>query len=167
MKKHIAAAALVLTSAAALATIPHASQATNIGHEGCTPGYWKNHAESWEEYTTSTKISDIGNVGHPAWTFPTALASFADMTLLQALQARGGTGTSGAAEILVRAGAAAWLNAAHEGVGYPFRRFAPGLDGSGPMDALVNHALMSGDRAEMITVAATLDRANNLGCPLS
>ena len=34
-----------------------------------------------------------------------------------------------------------------------YRRFADGLDGRGPMDTMVNNALLSGDRDQMITVA--------------
>jgi hypothetical protein len=58
---------------------------------------------------------------------------------------------------------AAFLNAAHEGLGYPYRRF----EEPGNMWAAIDAALASGDRATMINLAAVFDAANNLGCPLS
>src|SRR5688572_12443579 len=85
--------------------------ATNIGQEGCTPGYWKNHTLNWEEYTPTQTLDELFN-------FPTSLASYSDDTLLQALNYGGGSGVEGAAQVLLRAGVAAFLNAAHEGVGY-------------------------------------------------
>jgi hypothetical protein len=68
------------------------------------------------------------------------------MTLLQALQSKGGSATEGAAQIVARAAVAAWLNAAYDDEGHlqvPWRRH----------DAAVGKP--------------PLDIANNLGCPLS
>jgi len=53
---------------------------------------------------------------------------------------------------------AAWLNAAHERLGYPLRR--------NEFVAEVNAAIASGDRQTMLDLAAELDSLNNLGCPL-
>jgi hypothetical protein len=130
------------------------ASAANIGQEGCTPGYWKNHTSNWEEYRTTTKLGTVF----------TSLAGtkYADMTLLQALSLKGGSGTDGALQILLRAAAAAVLNAAHEGVGYPYRRF-----GEFKIIEKVNAAIASGNRAQMLNLANTLDQANNLGCPLN
>jgi len=80
-----------------------------------------------------------------------------------ALSYPGGPGVQGGAKSLLRAATAAFLNAAHEGVGYPYRRFTE----PGNMKAAVDAALASGSRDQMITLAAQLDDANNLGCPLS
>ena len=85
---------------------------------------------------------------------------------MDALDAQGGTDLKGAAEILFRAGAAAWLNAAHEGLGYPYRRFYQGLDGRPSLIYLMNSTLQSGSRWKMLKLATKLDQANNLGCPL-
>jgi hypothetical protein len=52
---------------------------------------------------------------------------------------------------------------AHEGVGYPYRRFQAPFE----IVAQVNAALTSKDRQRILTLAGTLDAANNLGCPLS
>jgi hypothetical protein len=133
--------------------------ATNIGEEGCTPGYWKNHTENWFEEAgvliPATKT--LAGAGFD----PTSVQGID--TLLNALSYPGGPGAAGAERILLRAAAAAWLNAAHEGVGYPYRR------NTDPFNIVqsVNAAIASGDRATMINLAGVLDRANNLGCPLN
>jgi hypothetical protein len=69
-------------------------------------------------------------------------------TLLQALNFTGGTSTTGAAKILLRAGVAALLNAAHPDVDYPST--------TGQVIADVNAALASLNRSTMLT-AAQLD----------
>src|SRR5205085_2323394 len=81
-----------------------------------------------------------------------------DDTLLDALNYQGGSGTTGAAQILLRAAVAALLNAANPHVAYPRTGAAIIAD--------VNAALASGSRSTMLTLAAALDRDNNLGCPL-
>ncbi len=141
---------------AAVCAAAPAAQATNIGTEGCTPGYWKNHTESWEEYWPTMRLKYL-------FTLPAELSAYADVTMLQALSFKGGSGNDGAARILLRAAVAAHLNAAHEGVGYPYRRAK--LPGN--LRATIDAALASGDREQMLQVAAWLDEANNLGCPLS
>lgn len=130
--------------------------ATNIGNEGCTPGYWKNHTDSWEEYTPGTTLGSV-------FTFPASLSAMGNDTMLTALSYPGGTGTAGGARILMRASVAAFLNSAHEGVGYPLRRFST----PGEMLNAVNAALASQDRATMLELATYLDGLNNLGCPLN
>ena len=80
-------------------------------------------------------------------------------TLLQALNFRGGSGTTGAARILLRTAVAALLNSAHPDVDYP-RTTAEVI-------ADVNAALASHDRSTMLALAAELDDDNNLGCPLN
>ncbi|MDP9431520.1 MAG: hypothetical protein M3P91_02040 [Actinomycetota bacterium] len=54
---------------------------------------------------------------------PPELASFSDVTMEEALQGGGGKGVDGAATILFRAAVASYLNAAHDEIGYPYRRF--------------------------------------------
>lgn len=137
------------------------AQATNIGTDGCTPGYWKNHTDSWFETETqaipSGTLLNQGSVG-----FHTTAALAGD-SLLDALAYKGGPGAAGAERILMRAAAAAWLNAAHEGVGYPYRRWEDPFNIVGT----TNSAIASGDRAAMLDVATALDTANNLGCTLN
>ena len=131
--------------------------ADNIGQEGCTPGYWKNHPESWLEDTgipfpTTKTLASTGIV---------TASTPNDASLLTALNYGGGGGLQGAEQILLRAAAAAFLNAATEELGYPLRRGGP--DG---IIAMVNAAIASGNRQTMIGLAGSLDSLNNLGCPL-
>lgn len=157
MRTRLAACAVALTMAlGTVASLPSVAGATNIGNEGCTPGYWKNHTESWEEYSPTLKLKFV-------FAFPAGLAAMGEDTMLTALSYQGGPGVAGAAQILLRASTAAFLNAAHEGLGYPYRRFTE----PGNMKAAVDAALASGNRQQMIDLAALLDAANNLGCPLS
>ena len=80
-------------------------------------------------------------------------------TLRQALSFTGGSGTTGASRILLRASVAALLNSAHSDVNYP-RTTAEVI-------ADVNAALASNNRTAMLNLAAELDADNNLGCPLN
>ncbi len=130
------------------------ASANNVGNEGCTPGYWKNHTSNWEEYSPSTPLSQVFK--------NTTLGKYSSITLHQALSLKGGPGVDGATQILLRAAAAAVLNAAHEDLGYPLRRF--GADG---ILAQVRNALATGDRATILKLADKLGKLNNLGCPLN
>ncbi|HEX5757639.1 MAG TPA: hypothetical protein VF121_00435 [Thermoanaerobaculia bacterium] len=124
------------------------------GEEGCTPGYWKNHTDSWAG-TGYSPGQTTGSVFAGAAAFP----SLASKTLLQSLQAGGGPGTLGAAQILLRAAVAALLNAAHPDVDYPRT--------TAEIIADVNAALGSNNRDTMLALASQLDADNNLGCPLN
>ncbi len=116
---------------------------------GCTPGFWKNHTDCWENYETSAKVW---------WHFavPAELADLADDTFLDALSYRGGRGIEGAARNLLRHAVAALLNQGHSDVGYPMLVFEI-KDG-------VSQALASLDRGEMLALKDILDGFNNLGC---
>ncbi len=126
-----------------------------LGNQGCTPGYWKNHPECWDKWPTQLfpdqRVNSIF-MGVPLYGLGT-------MTLEQALEGGGGSGLEGAAQILLRAAVAALLNAAHEDVDYP-RTFASII-------ADVKAALVSGDRQTMLDLAKALDEDNNLGCPIN
>ncbi|WP_224277368.1 hypothetical protein [Nocardioides lacusdianchii] len=157
MRKFLVSAATVVAALTTLSVTPSA-QATEIGYEGCTPGYWKNHTDNWQEMKSERLFGVV---------YTSAPTSVSGLTFLQALQARGGAGADGAAQILARASAAAYLNAAHEGLGYPWRRLTTGKDDRPALVATVNAAFASGDRDTMLALAARLDADNNLGCPLS
>ena len=151
--------ALVLGLVASLFAAASPASAVEIGREGCTPGYWKTHTDNWEEAQPTTLFSDRFSDGTSGW--------LVGKTLLDTLNAQGGPGVAGAEQILSRAATAAYLNAAHEGLGFPWRRFSTGLDGRPPLVATVVAALESGDRATMLALATRLDADNNLGCPLN
>jgi len=158
MRKRIIGSIVSLALTAGLfAVLAPSAVAENIGTEGCTPGYWKNHTSNWEEYTPSSKL------GNQNWDIPASLSSFNGKTFLQALNGGGGTGLNGAATILFRAVVASYLNAAHEGVGYPYRRFQE----PGDLQVLIRTTLATQNRDAYLELAAMLDAANNLGCPLN
>jgi hypothetical protein len=116
--------------------------------QGCTPGFWKTHPDSWPAgVTTDTLVGDV---------FTSATGVFAEATLLEALSFQGGPGVSGATEILLRAAVAAYLNSL-AGLNYP-------LTSTEVVDQ-VNAALESDNRATILALATTLDTNNNLGCP--
>lgn len=120
--------------------------------QGCTPGFWKNHLDAWEPtgYSPSQTVESV-------WDVPDGFGLDND-SLATALSYPGGSGTTAAARILLRAAAAAVLNAAHPDVNYPRSVGAVIFD--------VNAALASNDRSTMLNLASVLDADNNLGCPL-
>ena len=148
-------AGLAMASGMMLATPAYA---TGTGYEGCTPGYWKNHTTNWQEAEPSDLLSSI---------YSQARANVAGLTLEEALAGSGGPGADGAAVILARAATAAWLNAAHDGLGYPWQRNATSPQGNPPLVATVNAAFLTGSRSAMLELATQLDSDNNLGCPLN
>ena len=130
---------------------------------GRTPGYWKNHPEvwtgaTWTTYSPSTTVASV-------FTIPSCLLSRTGTldlvkpagqdTLLQALGYKGGTTTTGKAEILLRAATAALLNEQYYGDGYP--PYAT----SAELIAAVNAALATCNGGAFITLATQLDNANN------
>ena len=82
-----------------------------------------------------------------------------DLTLLEALNLKGGKGSCGSKEILLRAAVSALLNSAQPSVDYPLT--------TAEVIARVNAALASDNRKTILLLATQLDRFNNLGCPLN
>lgn len=81
-------------------------------YSGLTPGFWKNHPAVWpDEYETGTLFKEVfGETG----------TAYDDLTLLQALAAKGGVvERKGMYSALVRHAVAGVLNAAHDDVNYP------------------------------------------------
>lgn len=85
----------------------HVTCGETPGGEGCTPGYWKNHLDSWGA-TGYSPSDDFDTVFGVDYFTP-------DVTLLQALNLGGGD-----VYRLGRHGTAALLDAAHSGVDYPY-----------------------------------------------
>lgn len=147
------------------------AMATNIGNQGCTLGYWKNHTDNWFEGPNQTLPIDPNILlTAPYRSHSTDFVvspELANDSFLTALSYPGGPGFVGAEQNLMRQAVAAWLNAANEGLGYPYRRWSgPSPDGNGIV-ADVNAAIASGNRSTMLSLATTLDQSNNLGCPLN
>jgi hypothetical protein len=133
---------------------------------GCTIGFWQNRALTtgdWLDtpYAANPALNTVfGIPGSPA-----GVAALGNATMLEALSFGGGTGVLGGARILLRAAAAAVLNASHPGVAYA-------IPNHNDVIAAVNLALTKGAltdaqwRAQMIALADLLDGYNNGGCPL-
>lgn len=132
--------------------VEYFNQLEETGGEGCTPGYWKNHAgiyshskggqqkpSAWEDYSPTD--------GYDA-TF--GVTSSFGGTLIDAAK-RGGGGEIA----LGRHAVAALLNAAHSGVSYAFTE--------AQVIALVQAAYASGDFTGAKDQLAT---ENEQGCPL-
>src|SRR5687768_16794180 len=106
---------IAATAAVAVGTLAAAAPvgAENIGNEGCTPGYWKNHPEAWQEYAPTATLG-TGNtamfrfIGGPNAMddSPAAVAQYAGTSAIDALGFNGGGGVDGAARILLRAAVA-------------------------------------------------------------
>jgi len=131
----------------------------NFG-KGCTPGYWKQdqHFDSW--VPTGLKPTDlVSKLYSNAYLYTLDGKQMSKYTLVQALGFKGGTGLTGAAQILLRAAVAAELNAKYSGMGYPLS--------AGAIITAVQNALASGNRGTMILLASQLDDLNNLGCVLN
>ena len=128
---------------------PALAQSTSPGLAGCTPGFWKNSTESW--------TIENGPLGGPVGLFGDCVPEPTD-SLLDALN-YGGSG--GMAFILLRAAAAALLNAEHPDVSY-----TPSYTPS-HIKSAVSVALCSDNELEMERLKDELDSYNNAGCPLS
>jgi hypothetical protein len=123
------------------------------GRNGCTPGFWKNCTANWcDAHKTTDLVSSVFTVPDCV---NTATLNLGSKSLLQALAFQGGSTLNGGAQILLRAATAAVLNAC-KGIGYPLQE--------ADIISQVNTALGSCLRADMITLATTLDGYNNLGC---
>jgi hypothetical protein len=121
--------------------------------QGCTLGYWKNHTDKWQVYSTTQLVSNVFTVpacvGGPTGTIGSA-------TLLGALSFGGGSGTIGGAQILLMQAVAALLNAVAN-IGYPIAQSA--------VLAQTNAALASCNRDTMTNLAATFQSDNSLEGP--
>lgn len=133
-----------------------------LANEGCTPGYWKNRGnriDSWAAtgYAQNSLVSSAFNT--------TSFGSLGSKTLLKALAFKGGSTTSGGAEILLRAATAALLNAAHPDVDYPLATSAVIAEVKAALQKQVGETDKQW-RSRMLALATQLDKNNNLGCPL-
>jgi hypothetical protein len=129
---------------------------------GCTPGFWKapQHFDSWPApYTPTTLLNTVFDLNAGGFNYNNLNGVGAvNDSLLDALNYQGGSTLQGAAEILLRAGVSAVLNA-QSGIGYPLNVTQ--------IVTAVNAALATGDRTTIINLANQLNAFNNLPCPLS
>jgi hypothetical protein len=131
---------------AAIAATP--ATAHEVGNEGCTPGFWKNHPEEWP--ISNSTLEQVYNV-------PDAFG-LDNNTLRQALSFQGGPGLAGMARNLLRHSVAGLLNILHPEIEYPINE--------GQVISRTNAALNSGSRAQMEAQKNEFAGFNSLGCPL-
>jgi hypothetical protein len=140
----------VLVAAVALLGAMAMPGAQATGTDGCTPGFWKTHPEAWPaDYTPGQNMSGVLQIDFTTAGLPS------NVSFQTALSFTGGSGVTGGAKILLRATAAAFLNAAVDDslLWYPLHR--------DDMRVMVQDAW--GDRADMIALASYFDGLNNLG----
>lgn len=124
--------------------------ADNQGYsEGCPASYWR-FTQDWQEYTPQDQIDHL-------FAIPPRLFAYETTPLILALNFEDDLPD----ERLLREGVAAFLNAAHEGVAYPYRRFAEPLN----IKAYVDDVLEEGNIDRINILADKLEEANNLDCP--
>ena len=147
-----------LTHGSTLAKVEGPARVRKIGHEGCTPGYWRTHPDQW-------RAADPGDLFSETFCGGTS-GALEGITLDQALAGGDGLGLPRAELTLARAATAALLNAAHEDVGYPWHLHSPGPDGRPPLVSRVIETLESGNPGAIFALTSRLDLDNNLDNPL-
>ena len=154
IKKRMIFFGLIVSLALFFTTVP--SLATDDGDKpywcpkGCTPGYWKNHTDSWVGYVPEQTLGSV-------FEFPADLAGLAGHTLLDALSYGGGPRILGGAKIMLRQAVAALLNSTHPDV--PFHPEYWIID-------KVNYSLMSLERDIMLITYGKFEYLNENLCPL-
>jgi hypothetical protein len=145
--------------------------------EGCSPEFWAANTDLWDD-DADPLIGDEPAL-RPDSTLDTAfsrrqrgiepwagaapnVAPYRHLTLLDALELDG----SDAVERLLRAAAAAYLNAGYETMEFPFRRFQTGENGNPSLSEQLGPVLASGADADLVLLAERLEAANGLVCPL-
>jgi hypothetical protein len=123
------------------------------GGEGCTPGYWKNHLDSWAAagFSPSQALSTVFSAA--------GLGTLAGNSLLEALNYDGGSSIVEKKRILLRAAVASVLNSAHPGVSFDMT--------TSDIVSAVNAALATNNKDTILALADRLDRLNNSGCGLN
>ena len=150
MKKVLRTAVAAGCAVAALTGAAHIVQASDrppflaeeLGYDGCTPGFWKNHPAAW------AKTFGLGPEASLEATFNVDLPG-PDITLLDALK-RGGGGF----DALGRHAVAGLLNARSVDVDYPLYSY--------DVVSRVQDAVATGDPEP---AHLELANANELGCP--
>jgi len=109
--------------------------------DGCTPGYWKNHTDSWADsgYSPSDSFDAVFGTDY----------FDPDITLLEALNLKGGD-----INALARHAVAALLNAGDSNVDYA-------------LTANEIEDLVRGADGDPETVKDEFDAFNNAGCPIN
>jgi len=132
--------------------------------EGCTPGYWKNHLDTWElimpAYDPGDKLEDVfyGVTRTDDWWM-----ELKGKSLLDALHFHGGKGMLGAARIFLRQAVAALLNSAADDAGL-LNHFKPHDEVFNQITGYLNSIY---DRDTFIMRAGNYENMNENPCPLN
>jgi hypothetical protein len=126
------------------------AQPVNACEEGCTPGYWKNHPDSWVCFSPCDSFGDV--FGVVIEVRAGGKDTICNPTLMEALNANGG-----GVNALARHAVAALLNASHPDIDYPMSE--------GCVIGTVNGAIACDDKDVIECIKNILDHWNNLGCP--
>jgi hypothetical protein len=120
--------------------------------EGCTPGYWKTHPESWGPtgYSPAQSLSSV---------FANVPASVAGTSLLDAMSFSGGPTLLDKKKLLLHHAVAALLNSAHPGVDYAFSE--------ADVIAWTSAMLLNSSKDAVLGLKDLFDTENNRGCPLN
>jgi hypothetical protein len=142
---------LIGIAAVALLALMVSSVSAECCYGGLTPGFWKNNAINWGAswWVGATPSTTLAGYGFVTNKVP------GSTTFLEALQFGGGPGLAGAERILLRAAVAGILNNNSPEIAYPLWDYE--------IVDLVNAAIATEDRGEMLSLAFTLDGYNNLG----
>lgn len=126
--------------------------------DGCTAAYWieSQDSGSWEEHQPTQLLGTLFSQAGP----------YEGTTLAEALRLEDDPTNESAQASLMREAVAGLLNAAHDSLEYPYRRYDPGIDGRPGIVPHTNELMASGSTERIKTFAAELTSANDLGCPL-
>jgi hypothetical protein len=160
MKRKVFALSVVLSVCMLVISVGHLFAPT----EGCTPGYWKNHLETWAllapPYDPAYKLKDVFwevTRTDDWWT------ELKEKTMLDALHFHGGKGMIGAARIFLRHAIAALLNSAADDAGL-LNHFKPHQE---VYDQITDYLNSITDRDTFILRAGNYENMNENPCPLN
>ncbi len=126
--------------------------------DGCTAAYWIESGRSgtWEEHQPGQLVGTLFSQAGP----------YEGATLAEALELEDGPANEAARASLMREAVVGLLNAAHDSLEYPYRRYDPGIDGRPGIVPRTNELMASGSPEQIEAFVAELSSANVLGCPL-
>ena len=135
-------------------------------NNGCTPGYWRNHADRWAVLNSTDEYDSTFGLSPPYYVNPTTLAPY---TLGYAIWAGGGANEL-VSDALARHSTAALLNA-YGGVADPVDTTGDGATVNykyTPTEviSMVQAAVASGDVTQIEATKDLFQAANESGCPL-
>ncbi len=126
--------------------------------DGCAAAYWSQpqNFSSWEEYQPGQLVGTVFSNARP----------YEEATLAEALELEDDPANGAARASLMREAVVGLLNAAHDSLEFPYRRYDPGIDGRPGLVPHTNELMASGSAEQIEAFVAELSSANALSCPL-